>query len=56
MKDQKNVLGKKRVFNTTKRIEEMDEEDFGNFIDATEEQIDYEDEEEASGDLSDWDI
>lgn len=50
------VEDKKRVFNTTKRIEEMDEEDFGNFIDATEEQIDYEDEEEASGDLSDWDI
>ena len=47
------VEDKRRVFNTTQKIEEMDED-----LDkvAEEEVIEYEDEDEAAGDLSDWDV
>ena len=47
------VEDKRRVFNTTQKIEEMDE-DLDKVVE--EEVIEYEDEDEAAGDLSDWDV
>lgn len=47
------VEDKRRVFNTTQRIEEMDE-DLDKIME--EEEVKYEDEEEAASDLSDWDV
>lgn len=48
------VEDKREKFNTTQRIEEMGEDEV--YIDNSQEKIDYEDEDEASEDLSDWDV
>lgn len=49
------LADKKEKFNVTQRIEEMGEDDFKKYeeIDAS---IDYEDEDEAVEELSDWDV
>ena len=47
------VEDKRNVFNTTQRIEEMDD-DLDRVMD--EEEVKYEDEDEAASDLSDWNV
>ena len=49
------VETKKESFNTTQRIEEMSDDDFKNY-EETDADIDYEDEDEAAMELSDWDV
>ena len=49
------VETKKESFNTTQRIEEMGEDDFRNY-EESDADIDYEDEDEAAMELSDWDV
>ena len=53
--DSEQVEAKKESFNTAQRIEEMGEDDFKKYeeVDAS---IDYEDEDEAAMELSDWDV
>ena len=49
------VEDKREKFNTTQRIEEMGEDDEFFEVGSTE-KVDYEDEDEAAKDLSDWDV